>query len=149
MDLRKIIADYLKEARMMTVATVSSDQPWNATVYYVSDEELNLYWISKAESRHSKEIHKNPKVAAAIPIKFADLTVVGLSAEGEAEVMEDADEIKRIIRSYTDKFNRGEDWYKDFIAGKNIHKLYKIKPRLFVLFDREKFPGNERQELSL
>lgn len=146
MDLRQSIEEYLKKARMMQVASVIGDQPWNCTVYYASDENLNLYWISKADTRHSKEILKNPKVGVAIPVKFDDLTVIGLSIEGDASLVEDIDEIKRVIRFYTDKFNRGEDWHKDFIAGKNIHKLYKIKPRLFVLFDRVNFPDNDRQE---
>lgn len=134
---------------MMMVATVSGDQPWNATLYYVSDENLNLYWISKADTRHSQEIHEHKKVAAAIPIKFSDLVVVGLQLEGDANLVEDQDEIKKASRLYTDKFQRGEDWYKDFLAGKNEHKLYKIKPRVVVLFDRENFPDNSRQEFNI
>lgn len=149
MNLRKLIEDYLRIGRMMMVATVAGDQPWNCTLMFVADENLNLYWISKSDTRHSKEIHKHQKVAAAIPIKFADLTVVGLQVEGDAELVENADEIKHAIRLFTDKFNRGEAWYKSFIAGKNEHKLYKIKPRLFVLFDRENFPDNSRQEYKL
>lgn len=149
MDLKELVKKYLKTGRMMMVATVSGSQPWNATLYYVADLDSNLYWISKPNTRHSKEIHKHKKVAAAIPIKFTDLTVVGLQLEGDAQVVEDSQELKRAARLYTDKYKRGEDWYKDFIAGKNLHKLYKIKPRLFVLFDRENFPDKERQEFKL
>lgn len=149
MDLRKLIEDYLKEGRMMMVATVVGDQPWNCTLMFVSDENSNLYWISTLDTRHSKEIQKHKKVAAAIPIKYMDLTVVGLQVEGDAELVKNLAEIKRAIRLYVDKFNRGEDWYEDFIAGKNEHKLYKIKPRLFVLFDRVNFPDNSRQEYTL
>ncbi len=149
MNLKKLIKDYLKEARMMMVATVNGDQPWNCTLMFVSDENLNLYWISTPDTRHSKEIHKHKKVAAAIPIKFTDLAVVGLQVEGDAKLVEDLGEIKQAIRLYTDKHNRGEDWYEDFIAGKNEHKLYRIKPRLFVLFDRESFPENSRKEFNL
>ena len=116
---------------------------------FVCDEKLNLYWISTPDTRHSKEIHKHKKVSAAIPIKFTDLVVVGIQVEGDANFVEDTDEIKRIMRLYTDKFQRGENWYKDFMAGKNVHKLYRIKPRLFVLFDRESFPDNSRQEFKI
>ena len=133
----------------MQLATVSGDQPWSCTLYYVADENLNLYWISTPDTRHSKQIHTNKKVAASIPVKFKDLTVVGVQAEGDAVLVEDTDEIKSAIRIYTDKFDRGEDWYKDFIDGKNEHKLYILKPRLFVLFDRENFPDDSRQELKL
>lgn len=144
-NLELIIRQYIKEGRMLQIATVNGDQPWSCTVYYASDENLNLYWISKPDTRHSKEIQKHSKVAASIPIKFDDLTVVGLQLEGDARIVEDK-EARDKVKLYSDKFNRGEQWYKDFIAGKNPHKLYAIKPRLFVLFDRVNFPQNDRQE---
>jgi uncharacterized protein YhbP (UPF0306 family) len=149
MSLKELIEKYLGEAKMMQVATSVADQPWNCTVYFVADEEMNLYWISKPETRHSKEIAVNQKVGFAIPVQFTDLTVVGLSGEGNASEVASAEEIKKAIRPYADKFKRGEDWYKEFIGGKNPHKLYKIKPRMFALFDREHFPDNERQEYNL
>lgn len=133
---------------MMQVATVKNSQPWICTLYYVSDTDNNLYWISKPDTRHSKEIENHPKVAVAIPVKFESLSVVGLQIEGNAQVVKNTSEIKRIARLYTDKFSRGEDWYKNFIAGKNEHKLYRIKPKLFVLFDPENFPDKERQEIK-
>lgn len=149
MNLKKLIEKYLKEAKLMQLATVSGDQPWSCSLYYITDENLDLYWISTPDARHSKEIYKNKKVAASIPVKFDDLTVVGLQVEGDSRLVENDNEIKKAIRIYTDKHNRGEDWYKDFIYGKNEHKLYKIKPRLFVLFDKENFPDDSRKELKL
>ena len=148
-DVRQLIVEYLTEAKLMQIATVSEDQPWNCTVTFVCDKNLNLYWISKLDTRHSEEIHKNKKVAAAISVKFSDLTIVGMQVEGDAELIEDDHEIKRMIRLYTDRFGRGEKWYESFIAGNNEHKLYRIKPRLFVLFDIVNFPDNPRQELKL
>ncbi len=50
------------------------------------------------------------------------------------------------VKLYSDKFSRGEDWYRDFVAGKNDHKLYRIKPRLFVIIDRVNFPDDSRKE---
>lgn len=149
MDLKNLIEAYLKEARMMILATVGGDQPWSCTLYFTADEKSNLYWISTSDTRHSKEISINKKVSASIPVKFEDLTVVGVQVEGDATLVSDPHEIERAIRIYTDKFNRGEDWYKDFIAGKNEHELYRLKPRLFVLFDRENFPDDSRQELKV
>lgn len=149
MKVEELVRKYLKEGRMMQVATVSGDQPWNCTLYYASDDNLNIYWISTTETRHSKEIHQNPKVAVTIPVKFDDLTVVGLQLEGDAKLVEDADEIKKGVKLYSDKFNRGDDWLEDFLGGKNEHKLYSIKPRLFVIFDRVNFPNDSRKELVL
>ncbi|MEX0616853.1 MAG: pyridoxamine 5'-phosphate oxidase family protein [Candidatus Woykebacteria bacterium] len=149
MTLKKLVEDYLNEAKMMQLATVSGDQPWSCTLYYVADESLNLYWISMENTRHSKEIGQHEKVSASIPIKFKDLVVVGVQAEGVAELVKNTEEIKRIMSLYTNKFNRGKDWYKNFIDGKNDHKLYRMKPRSFVIYDRENFPDNPRRELEL
>lgn len=149
MEIKKLIHKYLQEGRVISVATFSGDQPWSFNAYFAADENFNLYWISNPDTRHSKEIQNNSKVAATIPIRFADLNVVGLQVEGNAEIVKNEDEINQAVRLYTDKFQRGEDWYKDFIAGKNEHKLYRIKPRLFVLFDRENFPENSRKEYTV
>lgn len=147
--VKKLIKTYLKTGRLMSVATVTGHQPWSFNAYYVSDEKLNIYWISPLHTRHSKDIKKNKKVAGTIPIKFKNITVVGLQFEGDAMLIENTSEIKRAIRLYTDKHERGEDWYKDFLAGKNIHKLYRIAPRLFVLYDRENFPESPSKEWRL
>ena len=145
-NLGNFIQKYINKGKMLQIATVSGDQPWSCTVYYASDENLNLYWISKPSTRHSQEIHKHSKVAASIPIKFDDLIVVGVQLEGIAELIEDQNEIKEKVKLYSDKFNRGDKWYQEFVAGKNPHKLYRIRPKLFVLFDRVNFPDNDRQE---
>ena len=140
--VEQLIRKYLKEGRMLQIATVDGGQPWSCTVYYASDDDLNLYWISKPASRHSREIAQHAKVAGSIPIKFDDLNVIGISLEGEAKLAENVSKVKL----YSDKFKRGEAWHSDFLAGKNEHKLYMIKPKRFVLFDRVNFPDNERQE---
>lgn len=131
---------------MLNIATVDGDQPWSCIVYYASDKNLNFYWISKPDTRHSKEIQKHAKVAGSIPIKFDDLTVVGVQLEGDAVLVESSEEIATKVKLYSDKFNRGEEWYTNFIAGKNEHKLYRITPRQFAIFDRVHFPDNSRQE---
>jgi len=131
----------------MQVATVKGDQPWCCTVYFVFDDDLNLYWISKPETRHSEEIHNHEKVAAAIPIKHTPgKSGVGIQLEGDATLVKDGSEIKRAIALYTKRYKTGKKWHDDFIAGKNKHGLYRIKPRLFVLFDEETFPKDPRKE---
>lgn len=150
MDIKKLIRKYLETGRMMQVATAVDNQPWCCTVYFVADEKFNLYWISTPDRRHSKEIENNTKVAAAIAIKHVPgKDVIGLQVEGDAELVKDTQEIKSTMRIYTDRYNRDEEWYKDFVAGKSGYKLYRIKPRLIVLFDEETFPDNTRKEYKV
>lgn len=144
--VEELVKKYVKEGKMLQIATVNGSQPWSCTVYYASDDDLNLYWISTIDTRHSQEIKQNSKVAASIPIKFNDTVVVGLQLEGEAELIKNSEVIKKKAKLYSEKFQRGVDWLEDFIAGNNPHKLYRIKPRLFVVFDRVNFPEDSRKE---
>lgn len=131
---------------MMQIATVSGDQPWICTVYFVEDENLNLYWLSLPSRRHSQEIAKHKKIAIAIPIKFDKNPIIGIQAEGRAEVVTDSKQVARIMKSYTERYNAGKEFYDNFVAGKNKHLLYQFKPENFVLFDEVRFPNNPRQE---
>lgn len=66
MDVKKLVEEYLQEAKLMQVATVRDNKPWVCTVWYVHDEDWNLYFISRRSRRHSLELKDNPKVAGAI-----------------------------------------------------------------------------------
>lgn len=148
--VQKLIRDYVPQGAMMQVASVAGDQPWICTVYYVSDEECNLYWLSLPSRRHSRELASQPKAAAAIPIKYDGNPVVGLQVEGEAEEVTDAPLIARIMKCYVKKYSTGKDFYDNFVAGKNQHRLYRLRPRLIVLFDEVDFDrSNSRHEWRL
>lgn len=148
-SVESLIKMYLKEARFMQIATVFGNQPWSCTVYYASDERMHLYWISVPSTRHSIEISLNPNVAVSIPVKFDNLTVIGIQLLGHAALVEESLQIKKGVTLYSDKFNRGDDWLNNFLQGKNEHSLYHIVPHSFVLFDRVHFPNDSRKEWTL
>ncbi len=146
-DIEQLIRGYLKKGHMMQVATVSGYQPWICTVYFVADEDLNLYWISVPGRRHSQEIAAHTKVAAAIPIAYvAGEKVVGMQVEGDAAEVADEAELKKAAELYHARFSHDDDFVEDFVAGRREHKFYRIKPRLIVLFDEQTFAANARKE---
>ncbi len=150
MNPADLLKQYLGERHMMQLATVSHDQPWCCTVYYVADEELNLYWASLPTRRHSRELAEHPKVAAAIPVKFVNgEKVIGIQVEGKAAQVKPSSKIRPITEQYAEKFHRDAQWVSDFINGRTAHKLYKLTPESFVLFDEQNFPENPRLEISL
>lgn len=148
MDPLELIRQYLPKGRMMQIATVSGDQPWICTVYFVEDDDLNLYWLSLPTRRHSQEIAAHSKVAVAVPIKF-DKPVTGIQAEGVAEPVTDKQTIADIMRRYVDRYNSGQQFYDLFVAGQNQHVLYKFTPSKYVLFDEMTFPDDGRKEINL
>lgn len=136
---------------MMQVASVAGDQPWCCTVYYVVDEDLNLYWASIPSRRHSQEIHEHSKVAAAIPVQHdIGKKVIGLQVEGTAKKIESGDlDINPIAKKYAQRFGRDEQWVEDFSNGKTEHRLYKLEPNAIVLFDEVNFAGDPRKVWQL
>jgi uncharacterized protein YhbP (UPF0306 family) len=146
-NIRSLIETYLATTRMMQVATSVNDEPWNYTLYFAYGDDLSLYWISKPNARHSKNIAENPKVAGVIvydqqpPQDF----VRGLSFEGEAVVLSGEEEEVACMK-YIQQLNREKTLLEDIRSGRNLHKLYKVKPHKFVLFDTKNFSKVPYQE---
>ncbi len=144
MVAEELIKKYLIAGKLMQVATVDGGKPWVCTVYFVSDELQNLYWLSFPERRHSKDITKSPHVAIAIAVKH-DQPVIGIQAEGTADEVDDEKTVEKIMEKYVAKYGAGKDFYKNFKAGKMKHRLYKFIPNTFVLFDEVHFKNDARQ----
>ena len=145
MDIKELIQKYLSQGKVMQLATSAEGQPWVCTVYYVIDDQLNIYWLSLPSRRHSQEIATNNKVAVTIMVK-SDQPVVGVQAEGTAELISEPSEIEKISKLYVAKHEAGKDFYQNFLKGKNQHSMYKLTPQKFVLFDELNFPGGDSRE---
>ncbi len=131
---------------MMQVATVADGQPWVCTVYYVEDERLNLYWLSLPTRRHSLEIARHNRIAVAVPIKVSK-PVIGLQAEGFATAVANKRTIAKVMKLYAERYDAGQQFYDNFVAGRNQHVLFRFKPTAYVLFDEVIFPTDGRKEI--
>lgn len=127
---------YLRDdtARTMQLATVQDGRPWVATVYFVVNDELNVYWLSWPERRHSRELAVHEQVAAAIVLK-SDPPVVGVQVEGVAEQVDDPAQVRHIMGQYDAKYHQGGQFADIFAAGKNHHVLYRLIPHTYAIFD--------------
>jgi uncharacterized protein YhbP (UPF0306 family) len=149
MEPQDLIKQYLRDRYMMQLATVSADQPWVCTVYFVIDEGFNLYWASLPSRRHSQEIAVQPKVAAAVPAVFAKgQPIAGLQIEGDAQVLTEKSAILPIAKKYAEKFERNNQWAGDIADSKTEHRIYKLTPTMYVLFDEVNFAENPRHEFK-
>lgn len=150
MTVEELIRKYIGSKKVMQLATERDGQPWLSTVHYYVDDDLNLYWISTESRRHSQEIKDNPRAAAAIAIQTDEEipgnVPIGIQVEGNAELIKDPEIIKKYLRKYFDYTQKPETIYEDIISGANPHRLYRLKPSLFVLFDVQNFPDDPRQE---
>lgn len=150
MNLRKLIEEYLEEARLMQIATAKNNQPWACTVYFAHDRNLNFYWISKSTRRHSEEIRNNSSVAGVIVLPHTPGNKVrGLQFKGIAHELVKKDHIVKAMEYYAKRYNMPKERVNGIINNTDGHIPYQIQPKLIVLFDEVNFPENPRQEYPL
>jgi len=152
-DLKKLTKEYLQEANLMQVATVKSNKPWVATVWFAYDADFNLYFISRNTRRHSLEIAKNPHVAGAIvkPHKTLGDKTRGLQFEGKCHEVKGA-QLLKAFAIFAKRFPKVTKFIlspKEVITGVTDHRFYKITPSEIILFDEVNFPDQSRRELNL
>lgn len=101
--LRRRVLDYLREHRVMTLATRGDAGPWAAAVFYVNDG-FTLYCLSRPATRHCTELARHPRVAATIQEDYSDWPQIrGVQLEGLACEL-DGDEASHARRLYGEKF---------------------------------------------
>lgn len=142
------IGEYLDKGTVMQLATVAGSKPWICTVYFVRDEQNNIYWLSTPSRRHSRELAGNSSAAATFAIK-TDVPVIGLSVEGAVTVEEDLNTIESVMKTYVQKYKSGDTFHENVVKSTNQHVMYKLTPEVFTLFDEVNFsPDQARQEFQ-
>lgn len=141
-ELKRKIQDYLNEAKIMQLATSTlNGKPWICSVWFSSDDDFNLYWISATTRRHSKQIAKNAKVAAAISMvrEPSEQKRGALQIEGAATQLQNPVEIAKVLKLYASRGIFTVEQVKKFMVDfKHPHRFYKLTPSTIVLFENTK-----------
>jgi len=86
------IRHFIQSHFTLTLATADGDQPWATALYYVSDADLNLYFISDPATRHVRDGLRIGTVAVAIHGAHQFwATIRGIQMQGRLEVIAPAD----------------------------------------------------------
>ena len=89
----------------ISIATAANEELWSASVFYVSDQKLNIYFISFDESKHIQGILKNKKVSATINQDVSDwMQIKGLQLQGVAYKVPEQHR-ENILNAYRKKFD--------------------------------------------
>ena len=145
--IEDFLEQYINKSNILQLATSADNQPWVVTVHYFADQEFNLYWTSKPDRRHSKEIILNPKVSATILVHEntpSEDWVIGITVSGEARQVESID--SKIAEAYIKKLLKDPDLPANITNGTDPAKWYVLKPLSLILFDSKDFPTQPRQE---
>ncbi|MGA2184063.1 MAG: pyridoxamine 5'-phosphate oxidase family protein [Bryobacteraceae bacterium] len=123
----------LERENTLVLATAADDgTPIATPLFYYSDSELNLYWLSSPDSRHSRNLSGRPRVAVAI---FAQVTdwkgIRGVQMEGAAEAVTDPATREAILDPYRRRFALGPEL--DEVIGRSA--MYVFRPAWWRYID--------------
>jgi uncharacterized protein YhbP (UPF0306 family) len=118
---------FLTAQSTLALATVNTDAtPQIAPLFYVSDDDLNLYWLSSPRSRHSINVSQRAHAAATIyPAIWGWQEIKGVQIEGQAEAVSNDELRQRILMRYRDKFRLPSSLDAQIAAS----TLYTLMPR--------------------
>lgn len=140
-----LLLKYLQSQNLMTLVT-QGEHLWASSVYYVTDEKFNLYFLSEPKSQHCRDIKSNPEVACAVADtrqKAVDKKI-GVQLYGTAAQIKNLSTVRWMLKMWN-KLNPG---FESIINLKNIQtnkingRIYKIESKLIKFFN-EKLYGPE------
>lgn len=121
------VKSFLEISSTLALATVDSDGlPQVAPVFFVTDDDLNLYWLSSETSRHSVNLAAQSRVAGAVyPDVWDWQQIRGLQLEGIAQIVSEDSAREAMLTRYRAKFTLPAQFDAQ-IAGST---LYRLTPR--------------------
>lgn len=86
-EIEQATKQFLHENYLMSLATTNDTHPSVAVMVYIIDEDLNIYFVTHADSRKVQNLAENPQVGLAIWQNGQSMLV---QANGKASVVEEA-----------------------------------------------------------
>ena len=156
--MRDRLQDFLRQHNTLTLATLGpAGEPQAAAVFYVTDDELNIFFLSNPESRHGLNLSRQPRVAATIQADGQDWQeITGLQFEGTAVMIEGARDNARVTRLFAERFDflralRGDEDEGVPVALRGPlanSRFYVLRPAWIRLIDNRLGFGH-KEELTL
>ncbi|HEX5456267.1 MAG TPA: pyridoxamine 5'-phosphate oxidase family protein [Candidatus Saccharimonadales bacterium] len=146
MDPKKLAKEYLENIKIMQLATAENNKPWVCTVHFYADNELNLWWSSRTDRKHSQQLAGNSQASATVLVHentSEEDYVIAITATGKAELMKGIS--KEVKQAYITKLDRPAY----LTPPNNMQEFYRLKPESIVVFDTKNFPKDPRQEFKL
>jgi len=155
-DTRRAARSLLEANTTLTLATCDEGRPWAATVFFASDRELRLYFVSDHRTRHGRDMAANSRVAGAVNPDCSNWGEVrGVQLEGQVEVVDGAERLaalKTYLAKFPDvraMFERPRDKNEETIGQRlKAANFYRLTPAWLRLIDNSRWFGY-KEELRL
>ncbi|WP_307721517.1 pyridoxamine 5'-phosphate oxidase family protein [Embleya hyalina] len=145
-DLRVIAGDVLRSVRYLTLGTASrGGESWMTPLAHAWDFADHFYWISAADSRHSRNIDENP----AVSVLAYDLGTTGtdqaLFGSGTARPLTDDEVAEGCAVYYARRYPDPEVRVKrerpaDDFRGASPNRLYRARIEAYSLLHPDGHP---------
>jgi len=145
MNLKDTVRKIIKDNIYLTLAT-ADNIPWATPLFYCTDSDYNIYFISQLDSIHTKHILKNPLVAFAIfdsTQKEGEGT--GIQASGKVHLLESKKTIEDALKYYHTSFI---PCTPEEFMGDKPYRLFKLVPEKIYTQDPDA-KVDKRVEVSL
>lgn len=142
---------YLRDHNVMTVATSGPEGLWAAAVFY-ANEDFTLYFLSAPHTRHTTNIHAEPRVAVTVQEDYAEWPDIrGIQLEGIASAL-DGEAMQHAIEVFTARYpfvaaqlDPSEEEIARAMAG---IRWYRVVPDRLYFIDNSKGLGH-RDDIPL
>ncbi len=151
-ELEGQILAFLDGHHVMSLATLNAERPHAANLFYARDG-LGLVWVSDPDTRHSRDIEADARVAATIAPDYSDFAAIrGVQIAGTARRIAAADERTRHLQ----QLERRYPFLRQLATGPAKLReayartaVYRLQPSRIVLIDNSKgFGHKEMLEIS-
>lgn len=130
------IAQLLREQTTLSLATTGeAGLPCVAPLFYIVDERLSLYWLSSANSLHSRNLLQRPQAAATVYCAAESWREIrGVQIRGTVSVVADPQFRAAISKSYCERFDLG----RVLRLAVRQSDLYVFQPEFFRYHDNSR-----------
>lgn len=151
--VQRIIFGIIRDATLMQVATVNRGKPMVVNVWFSFDEKMDLYFISRYNRIHSRDIADDPNVAGSIVSAKGAVpgrAVMGVTFQGRAREVPKA-ELRKSYAYYQKRYPVISENHRveEMMDRTTAMRVYRIVPTKFILFDEVNFAEQPRQELRM
>jgi uncharacterized protein YhbP (UPF0306 family) len=149
LNVEKIIRKYLRDVIQLSLATSNDGQPWVCDLIFAYDKDLNIYFRSLPQRRHSLEIAANPRVAGNIARPFrAGEFPLGIYFEGTAGVLPPGEEQTKAFQLFQDRLHVPDSYLED-AQDPDKHQFYKITVSKWHVFAKPQKDRTSGQKHSI
>lgn len=143
-EIQDLIKEVLDKGYLMSIGTVDNNGAWVSDVIYIHDDDLNIYWMSDPDVRHSQALRANAKIAGTITVSGQGEDNLGIQFEGEAQIV-DGSRHDLAVKHFAKRNKPAPDASEDVLDGDS---WYLVKPKKIDLIC-ERLYGFDKQSLEL